>query len=199
MGALGPGTKGDDLQTLEADHCPGDGHEFHHLLGNLLGVSHRVLGDITLQATQAQVIGTVEHAAVGVSPAVDQVSVPFGGGHKHAGTVKILGDQGLRGLRTKVAQEYGQGVAARSLHFFHCLEHVLLIFHGGLGFVDLQALSGTGCHHGGPAILGKPNGEAVTGDCHNAQFHLRDIVHHVIFLQSKTANLYANGSVFIVA
>ena len=195
---LGPGTEGDDLQALQAQHCPGNGHKLHHLVSDLLGVPHRVLGDVALQAPQAQVVGAVEHPAIGVATAVDQVAVALGSRHKHTGAVKVLGDEGFGGFGTKVAQKDRQSVAASPLHFLYSLEHILFIFHSGLGLVDLQALPGAGGHHGGPAALGKPNGETVTRNSHNAQLHLRDVV-HVLFLQSKNSEFVRTYCEFIVA
>ena len=100
---LGPGAKGDDLQVLNADDGPGNGHKLRHLVRQLLGGAHGILGDVASQAPQPQVVGAVEHAAVGVAPAVDQVAVALGGSHKHAGAVKVLGDEGLGGFGAKVA------------------------------------------------------------------------------------------------
>ena len=100
---LGPGAKGDDLQVLNADDGPGNGHKFRHLVRQLLGGAHGILGDVAGKAPQPQVVGAVEHAAVGVAPAVDQVAVALGGSHKHAGVVKVLGDEGFGGFGAKVA------------------------------------------------------------------------------------------------
>ena len=174
---LGPGAEGDDLQIPNAQNRPGNGHKLRHFLRNLRGGAHRVFGDVTGQAPQPQIVGAVEHAAVGVSPAIDQVPVPLGSRHKHAGAVKVLGDEGLRSFRAKVAQKHGQSVAAGLLDFLHSGQHVLFVFHGGLSLVDVQTTGGAGCHHGGPAALRKGNGETVPGDCHKAQFYLRDIGH----------------------
>ena len=37
---LGPGAKGDDLQVLNADDGPGNGHKLRHLVRQLLGALH---------------------------------------------------------------------------------------------------------------------------------------------------------------
>ena len=174
---LGPGAEGDNLQVLNADDGAGDGHKLGHLVGQLLGGAHGILGDIAGQAAQAQVVGAVEHAAVGVAAAVNQVAVALGGSHEHAGAVKVLGDKGFGGFRAKVAQEHGQGVAASLGDFFHGSQHVLLVLNGSLGLVHFQALSGAGSHNGGPAVLGKLDGEAIAGYSHNTQLDLRDVVH----------------------
>ena len=87
---LGPGAEGDDLQILHADDGPGDGHKLPDHVGALLRSPHGIGGDIGLQVAHAQIIGAVEHAAVGVAPAVDQVAVALGSGNVHGGAVKLL-------------------------------------------------------------------------------------------------------------
>ena len=100
---LGPGAKGDDLQVLHADDGPGNGNKLPDHLRTLLGGTHGIVRDVGLQVAQTQVVGAVQHAAVGVAPAIDQVSIPFRGSHIHHGTVEPLGQNGLRRLRAEVA------------------------------------------------------------------------------------------------
>ena len=78
---LWAGAEGDDLQPFQAQDGPGDGHKLGHLAGNLLGGAHRVFGNIAFQAAHPQVVAAVQHAAVGVAAAVDQVAVALGGRH----------------------------------------------------------------------------------------------------------------------
>ncbi|CCX38075.1 unknown [Clostridium sp. CAG:1013] len=190
---LRTGTEGDDLQALDADDGASDGNELSDLVGDLGSVAHRILGDVALQAAQAQVVRAVQHAAVSVATAVDQVAVAFGSSHEHAGTVKVLGNEGLGGLGAKVAQEHGEGVAASSGNFLNGLEHIFLIFHGGLSFVNFQALLGAGSNHSGPTVLGKLDGEAVTGDSDDAQLHLRDVNHFGFLHFFKNSETFCAG------
>ncbi len=67
---LGTRAEGDDLQVLHAQDGPGDGHELGDLVRQFLGSAHGVLGDVGAQVAHAQVVGAVQHAAVGVAAAV---------------------------------------------------------------------------------------------------------------------------------
>ena len=176
---LGTGAEGDDLQLGQADEGAGDGHIVLDHGGDVLGGAHGVLGDVGLQVAHAQVVGAVEHAAVGVAPAVDQVLAGLlGGGGVHDGAVKLLGDEGLGGLGAEVAQEHHQGVAAGGLHLVHGLEHVLLVLHGGLALVDVHALGLAGGHHRGAAALRQGDDEAVPGHRDDAQLYSGNVGQH---------------------
>jgi L-fucose isomerase-like protein len=82
----------------------------------IMARTHRVLGNIRLHATQVQIIGRIEHTAVGVAAAVQQaVAALLRRCAKHHRAVKLLGQSGLCRLRTEVAQEDHQGVDPGSL------------------------------------------------------------------------------------
>ena len=180
---LRPGAEGDDFQIAHADNGPGDGDKLGDHSGDVLRRAHGVLGDIALEMPHPQVIGAVQHSAVGVAPSVDQVPVPLGGGHKHAGAVKIPGNQRLRRLGAEVAQEHHQGVAAMGFHVLHGFQHSLLVFHRDRALVQL---AGTGGLDGGPALLAQGDGKAVPGDGDEAQLYLGNIGQlHRIFLLFK--------------
>ena len=169
---LGPGTEGDDLQVFDADDGPGDGNEVTDHVGALLGGTHGVLGQVGLQVAHAQVIGAVEHAAVGVAAAIDHVAIALGGGHVHGGAVELLAQQGLGGLGAEVAQEDHQGVDAVGLHVLQGLEGVQLVLHGDGALVETLAVSRDDVL---PALGGQGDGEAVPGDRDDAQLDFRNI------------------------
>ena len=177
---LGTGAEGDDLQLGQADEGAGDGHIVLDHGGDVLGGAHGVLGDVGLQVAHAQVVGAVEHAAVGVAPAVDQVPVPLGGGGVHHRAVKPLGDDGLRRLRAEVAQKHHQGVAPRPLHVGQSRQGVPLVLHGDGALVEPLAVSR---RHVLPPPGGQRDRETVPGHGDEAQLHFRNIFHH-IFLPS---------------
>ena len=64
------------------------------------------------ELAHAEIVGAVEHAAVGVTAAVDHVSVALGGGDVHAGAVEFLRDKRFGRFGTEVAEEHNQRVAA---------------------------------------------------------------------------------------
>ena len=180
---LGTGAKGDDLQIFHTDDGPGDRNELPDHLGALFGSAHGVLRDISLQMAHAQIIGAVQHAAVGVAAAIDQVAVALGSGHIHGGAVKFLAQQGLGGLGAEVAQEHHQGVDTGFLHVRQSRQSVLLVLHGDGALVDPLAVSS---HDVLPPLGGKGDGEAVPGDRDDAKLYFRN-VHDNLLLYSKFA------------
>ena len=172
---LGTGAKGDNFQLAQADEGACDGHELADHLGNFFRSTHRIFGNKCFEMAHTQVVGAVEHAAVSIAAAIDEVAVPLGGGSVHAGTVKVLGNQRLRRFGAEVAQEDGQGVASGGFDLLDSLQHVLLIFHGRLALVDIRALGLAGGSDGGTAALGQVNDEAVAGYGDDAQFDLRNV------------------------
>ena len=164
---LGTGTKGDDLQPAHAQNGPGHGYELGHLVRQLLGGAHRILGDVSLQVAHAQIVGAVEHTAVGVAAAVDHVAVALSGRHEHA--------QGLGGLGAEVAQEHGEGVASGGPQIGHRLLHVVLVLHGNRALVEIQALGLAGGGDVLAALGGQCHREAVAAHRHDAQAYLRNV------------------------
>ena len=173
---LGPGAEGDDLQVRQAEDAPGDGNEFPDHLGAVLGGADGILGDVGLQVAHAQVIGAVEHAAVGVAAAVDHVAVALGSGDAHGGAVELLDKQGLGGLGAEVAQEDHQGVDAVGLHVGDGGGGVLLVLNGDGALIQPFAVLG---HDVLPPLGGQRDGEAVAGYGNDAKLHFRDVLHDV--------------------
>ena len=176
---LGTGAEGDDLEVLHADDGAGDGVELLDHSADVPGGADGVLGDIAPEMAHAEVIRAVEHTAVGVAAAIDKVSVPLGGGHEHAGAVKVFGDEGLGRLGAEVAEEDDQGVAARGLHVFDRFEHVLLVFHRDGTFIDIAA---AGFDDGLAPGDRQADGEAVAGDGNDAELDFGDVLHFCFLL-----------------
>lgn len=85
---------------------------------------------------QAEVVRAVEHAAVGIAAAVDEVLAGlFRSGHVHDRAVELAGNQGLRRLRAEVAEEDDEGIAAGVLGFLDGGQHVLLVLDGLFHFI----------------------------------------------------------------
>ena len=165
---LGPGTKGDDLQVFHTDDGPGNGNKLPDHLCTLLGCAHGIFGDVGLETAQPQIIRAVQHAAVGVAPAIDQVSIPFRSSHIHYRAMESLGQDGLRGLRAEVAQVHHQGIAPGGPHILQSLQGIRLVFHSDGTVVQPRAIR---LDHGLPAGGGQGNGEAVPGDGNDAKLH----------------------------
>ena len=178
---LGPGAEGDDLEVFHADDGPGNGHEVRDHGGDILRRSHRVLGDIGAQMPHPQVVGAVQHPAVGVAPAIDEVAVPLGGGHVHTGAVEVFGNQCLRRLRAEVAQEHHQGVAVLGFYIGHGLQHIQLVLHRHGALVQPARIRR---FDGGAAALAQGHGEAVPAHGDEAQLYIRDVFHGAFLLKS---------------
>ena len=169
---LRPGAEGDNLEVLHADDGPGHGDEVPDHLRALRRSAHGILGDVGLQVAHAQVIGAVEHAAVGVAPAVDEVAVALCGGNVHGGTVKLLAQQRLRRLGAEVAQEHHQRVDAVGPDILQRLHGVRFILHSDRALIEALAV---GRHNILAALGGQRDGEAVPGHGDDAEFDFRNI------------------------
>ena len=126
----------DDLEVLEAEQRACNGLELGNHVGELFCRADRILGDEGLEVAQAEVVRAVEHAAVGIAAAVDEVLASlFRSGHVHDRAVELAGNQGLRRLRAEVAEEDDEGIAAGVLGFLDGGQHVLLVLDGLLHFI----------------------------------------------------------------
>ena len=181
----GTGTEGDDLQVLQAQDGAGDGHEVDDLVGAVLGVAHGIFGNVRLDAGELQVIGSVQHAAIGVAAVAGQhAHVLLGGGDVHHRAAKQLGDGGLGTLGAEVAQENDQGIDAGLLDLLIGLHHVGVdaALDDGLTLVDVKVLFLQLGHDGLAALFGEGDREAVAADREDAHFDLRDVVHRYLLL-----------------
>ena len=89
-----------------------------------------------------QIVGAVQHTAVGVAAAVDQVAVTLGSSNAHGGTVEFLDQQRLRGFGAEVAQEHHQGVDAVGPDISQSGLGVLLVLHGDGTLIQPIAVGG---------------------------------------------------------
>ena len=179
----GTGTEGDDLQVLEAQERAGDGLEGDDLVGAVLGVAHGILGDVGLDAVELQVVGGVQHAAVGVAAVGGQhADVLLSRRDVHHGAAEHAGDQGLGALGAEVAEEDDQRVDAGGLDLLVGLVHVGVdaALDDGLALVDVEVLLLQLRHDGLAALLGQGDGEAVTGHGQDAELHIGDVGNHFL-------------------
>ena len=167
--------EGDNLEVFDTDNGSCDGDEVRDHLGNIVGGADRILGDVALQVPHTEVIRTVQHAAVGVAAAVDQVAVALGGSHEHTRAVKISGNERFRRLRAEVAEEDDKGVAACRVDVGDSLAHIGFIFDSDGTFVH-AALTGLGDIRA--AHFGERSGEAVAGDGDEAELDIGDVFKH---------------------
>ena len=136
----------------------------------------------------AEVIGTVEHAAERVSPAVDKVAVSLGSGNEHARTVKVFGKQGFRRFGTEVAEKHDQCITAGSAHVCNGFLHIKFIFDRHWTFIQLALISGFDRF---AAFDGKLDREAIARHGYDAEFDFGDIVHRVLLQQMTNVHDYS--------
>jgi len=170
--------EGDDLEVFDADDGAGNGDKVRDHLCDIGSRADRVFGDVTLEVAHAEVIRTVQHAAVGVAAAVDEVAVALGGSHEHARTVKVLCNQRFGRLGAEVAEEDDEGIAVRGLDVGDGPEQVGFVLDGDGTFVH-AALAGFGDVRA--AHLGERAREAVTGDGDEAELDIGDVFKHDTF------------------
>ncbi len=96
-------------------------------LSALGGVADGLLGYVGARLAQAQGLAGVQHAAVGIAAAVDEVVLGLlGSGAEHRRTLEPVGNHRLADFRTEVAEVDAQGVAAGLLHVLQGLLGVYL-------------------------------------------------------------------------
>ena len=169
-----------DLERLYAQYHARDRHELGDHRGDLVCRAHRIFRDIGVYAAQLEVVGCVEHTAIRVAAAVEQILAGLlGGGHEHHRAVKVLRDQRFGSLGAEIAQVHYQSVYAVLLKLFQSARGVVLVFHGGLDLDYFAARLAERLNYGVTAALAQVNREAVAADGHYAKLYLR-YVHHAI-------------------
>ncbi len=148
--------------------------------------SHRILGDISADLAQAQVVAGIQHAAVRVSSAVGQIVLALLGSRaEHLRAVKMLREQCLRDLRAKVSKIDHKGVASRFPDVLKSLDHMdLALDDADRTFIDIirAVLRGVRVDQSLPAVDRQRSREAVTADSHDTYLNLWDVCEHVEFL-----------------
>ena len=168
--------EGDDLQISDTDHCACNRKELLHFNSGFFCCEHRIGGNIALQMPHAEIVRAVEHTAVSIASAIDQVSVTFSCRNKHYRTVKLFRNKRFRRLRSEIAEEHDEGIAACSFHIGDSVKHVLFIFNSDFALINALAISLYNRFSAGDR---KSNGETVTGYGNNTKFYFRNILHSV--------------------
>ena len=124
------------------------------------------------------VVGGVEHAAVGVAPAVDQVLAGFFSGRgEHDRAAEVLGEDRLRPLGPEVAEVHDQGVRAALGELLERLEGVRLVLDDRLDLDDGKLRRPALFRHFAAPLARELDGEAVAADGDQADFDDRHVLH----------------------
>ena len=121
----------------------------------------------------AEVVRAVEHTAVCITTTIDHITVALSGCYEHNRTIEVLCNQSLRGLRTEVAEENHQGVAALLLHFSHSLEHIFLVLNCSLTVENLTLIL---FYDVLTALSRKRDWKTVTANGNDAELYLWNVV-----------------------
>ncbi len=169
----------DDLQGTQPEDRARDGNEIGDHTGYAVRRSDRVRGYHRFQFAQAEIVGAVQHAAVSVPAAVDQIFSGFLGGRRdHGRSAELLHKQRFRSLRSEISKEDDEGVAPGGFHFRNGFRHIVFALYDGLAFVKGGSFFRAALHDRPSPSLGKRQDEAVAADRNDAQFYLRNVLAH---------------------
>ena len=169
---------------MQTNNGTGDGQELVDEFGAVGCVAYGLLRNVGAGLAQRKGVAGVQHAAVSVATAVNQVLLGLlSGGTEHGGTVEILGEHGLRDFRTKVAQIYAEGVTACLGDIFESLLHVdFALYNTDGAFVDaflakfLLILGDNGL----AAVNSQRFGETVARNGDDSDLNNRYVVHLLV-------------------
>ena len=172
---LRTGAEGDDLEALDTNDGTGDGKKITDHGCAFLGIAHGIFGNVGAEMAHAEVIRAIEHTAVGIAAAADEIAVALGCRHVHDGTVKLLAEKGFGSLGAEVTEINHEGITPSGLHAGKSLENIVFVFNDGSTFVEVDPLGLGGLDHRLTAAFGKGAGEAVTAHRHDGGANNRNI------------------------
>ena len=176
---LRTGTKGDNLKTGQTEYGSCDRNEVSDHISDFLSGADRILRNMSADLAHTEVVRAVEHTAVSVATSINQVFAGFlSGSSVHDRAVKTLCNQGFRGFRAEVAEEYAQSITSGFLNLIDCLQHIQFILNSSLCLVDFQALCGACSCDSSAAAFRERDDKAVTADCNQTEFDDRNILHN---------------------
>ncbi len=93
----------------------------------VLCVAYRIFRDISLHVAQLQVVACIQHTAVSIAAALDQIVLRLlGSCYEHLRAVEMLRQQCLGNLRTEVAQIYAECVTSVVFNVLQSVHHINL-------------------------------------------------------------------------
>ncbi len=174
---LRTGAEGDDLEALDTNDGTGNRQEITDHSRTLVGSSHGILGNVSAEMAHTEVIRAIEHTAVGIAAAADEIAVALGCRHVHDGTVKLLAEKGFGSLGAEVTEINHEGITTSGLHAGKSLENIVFVFNDGSTFVEVDPLGLGGLDHRLTAAFGKGAGKAVTAHRNNGGANSWEIFH----------------------
>ena len=177
-----PWPEADDLQIAQSYDSPGNGQEFMNHIRAFSCVPHRIFRYVSLYVPQFQVIAGIEHSAIGISAAVQQVAARLlCRRQEHLWPVKMLCKQGLRYLRPEVAKIDRQCIAPGFPYVLQCLHHMdLALYNTDRTFIDsfLPVFLLISLHQILSSRHGQTLREAVAADSHHCDLHFWHVTHN---------------------
>ena len=120
--------------------------------------------------THSKIIRAIQHAAIRIAAAADEVAAALGSRDEHTRTVKVFCNQGLRRLRAEIAKKDDKRIAGSRFDIGNGFEHVSLIFAHDGAFIDAAGLDNICMAH-----FGQGARESVAGNGNDTEFYLRNI------------------------
>lgn len=120
--------------------------------------------------TNSKIIRAIQHAAIRIAAAADEVAAALGSRDEHARTVEVFCNQGLRRLRAEIAKKDDKRIAGGRFDIGNGLEHISLIFDRDGAFIDAAGLDNICTAH-----FGQGARESVAGNGNDTEFYLRNI------------------------
>ena len=143
-----------------------------------------ILGNVSADVSEFEVVACVEHAAVCVAASLDQVVLGFlSCRDEHLGAVKVLCKKGLGDLGAEVAEINAECVAAGSFDVRKSLNHMDLALDNADGtFIDIRLIIFCliSLYESFSAVYGKAFRETVAADSDDAELHFGNVGEHVL-------------------
>ena len=134
-----PRSERDNLQIGKTDGYSCYRQEVVNHIRAFVRIANRIVRDIGLHVAKRQVVAGVQHSAVCVAAAVQQILLAlFGGCTEHLWSVKVLCQQSFGNFRSEISEIYAQRIASRLLNIFQCVYHIDFALDDGDGtFIDV--------------------------------------------------------------
>ena len=136
------GTEGYDLKVIKSINCISDRKEIVDHVSAIFSVTDRILRDISLYASEMEIVACIEHSAVCISSAILKVSLAlFSSCTEHLGAIEMLSEKSLRNLRTEVSKIYTKSFTSGLLDILKSVDHVDLTLNDTDGtLIDVSCI-----------------------------------------------------------
>ena len=194
-------TKADDLEIGKTNKSSSDWKELVKHISTLLSITYRILWDVSFNATEFQVVASVEHTAVSIATAIHKVVLAFFCCcDEHSWAIEMFSKKCFTDFRTKVSKVYAKSVTSCFLDIFKSLNHVNFTFYDtDWAFINAfcSIFFCVSIHQRFSSVNGQRLWEAVTANCNHADFNFWHVKHNLYppyFIPPLRGNVSINYS-----